>query len=220
MILLLAATQPLSLLAQYQKYEGRPVVNIRFNPAQQPLEGAELFEILPLKRGEPLRMSVVRATVERLYATGYYRDIRVDAEAYNGGVIITFITTNSWFIGDVSASGRINSPPNRGQLVNATRLELGQPYLDSQLEPALNSQRHLMEGNGLFLGSIHPAFEYDTVHQQVNIRFVINSGRRARFGPPVLVGKFNMDPKRVLRATDFRRRITGSWKPVTQVRVR
>jgi outer membrane protein insertion porin family len=219
-ILLLAAAQPPSLLAQYQKYEGRPVVNIRFEPAAQPLEGSELFEILPLKRGEPLRMSVVRATVERLYATGYYRDIQVDAEPYNGGVIIKFITTNSWFIGDVSASGRINSPPNRGQLVNATRLELGQPYLDNQLEPALNSQRHLMDSNGLFLGSIRPVFDYDTVHQQVNIRFVINSGRRARFGPPVLLGNFNLDPKRVLRATDFRRWITGSWKPVTQARVR
>src|SRR5260370_15732972 len=100
MILLLAATQPRRLLAQYQKYEGRPVVNIRFEPAEQPLEGAELFEMLPLKRGEPLRMSVVRASVERLFATGRYSDIKVDAEPYNDGVIIKFITTNTWFIVD------------------------------------------------------------------------------------------------------------------------
>src|ERR1017187_374501 len=44
-MLLLAAAQPRSLLAQYQKYEGQPVVNIRFEPAVQPLEGAELFEM-------------------------------------------------------------------------------------------------------------------------------------------------------------------------------
>ena len=106
-VLLLAAAQPRSLLAQYQKYEGRPVVNIRFEPAEQPLEGSELFEILPLKRDQPLRMSVVRASIERLFATGRYRDIQVDAEPYNGGVIIKFITTNSWFIGDVSVSGDI-----------------------------------------------------------------------------------------------------------------
>src|SRR5260370_13824623 len=219
-ILLLAAAQPPSLLAQYQKYEGRPVVNIRFEPAEQPVEGSELFEIVPLKRGQTLRMPVVRASVERLFATGYYRDIQVDAEPYNGGVIIKFITTKTWFVGDVSASGRINSPPNRGQLVNATRLELGQPYLDSQLEPALNVQPHLMETHGLYLGAIRPVFDYDTVHQQVNIRFVIDSGRRASFGPPVLVGHFNLDPKRVLRATAFRRGIIHTWKPVTQVRVR
>ena len=132
MVMLLAAAQPRSLLAQYQKYEGRPVVNIRFEPAEQPLEGAELFEMLPLKRDQPLRMSVVRASVERLFATGRYSDIQVDAEPYNGGVIIKFITTNSWFIGDVSVAGRLDDPPNRGQLANATRLELGQPYADKR----------------------------------------------------------------------------------------
>ena len=147
-VMLLAAAQPRSLLAQYQKYEGRPVVNIRFEPAEQPLEGAELFEMLPLKRDQPLRMSVVRASVERLFATGRYTDIQVDAEPYNDGVIIKFITTNSWFIGDVSVAGRVNDPPNRGQLANATRLELGQPYFASDLETAVNGQRRLMESNG------------------------------------------------------------------------
>ena len=62
-ILLLAAAQPRSLLAQYQKYEGQPVADIRFAPAEQPLVGAELFEMLPLKRGQTLRMSEVRASV-------------------------------------------------------------------------------------------------------------------------------------------------------------
>ena len=219
-ILLLAAAQPRSLLAQYQKFEGRPVVNIRFEPAEQPLEGSELFEILPLKRDQPLRISVVRASVERLFATGRYRDIQVDAEPYNGGVIIKFITTNSWFIGSVSVSGKVENSPNRGQLVNAARLELGQPFNERQLEPAVTNQRKLLESNGLFLSSVYPVLDYDSVHQHVNIRFVIDRGRRARFGPPVLLGDFKMDPERVLRATKFRRWLIHTWKPVTQLRVR
>src|ERR1019366_2987201 len=160
-ILLLAAAQPRSLLAQYQKYEGQPVANLRFEPAEQPLGGAELFEMLPLKRGEPLRMAVVRASLERLFATGRYRDIQVDAEPYSGGVIVKFITANSWFIGDISVTGRVGNPPNRGQLGNATRLDLGQPYIESNLETAVSGQRHLLEGNGLYLSAIHPVFDYD-----------------------------------------------------------
>jgi outer membrane protein assembly complex protein YaeT len=218
--LLLAAVGPRSLLAQYQKYEGQPVVNIRFEPVVQPLEGAELFQMLPLKRDQPLHMSVVRASIARLFATGRYRDIQVDAEPYNGGVIIKFITSNSWFIGDVSVSGRIEDPPNRGQLANATRLELGQPYIESELETAVNGQRHLLEGNGLYLSSIHPVFDYDPTYQQVNIRFEIDAGRRARFGTPLLLGDFKTDPTRLLTATKFRRWIIHTWKPVSQVRVR
>ena len=219
-ILFLAAAQPRSLLAQYQKFEGRPVVNIRFEPAEQPLEGAELFEMLPLKRDQPLRMSVLRASVERLFATGRYSDIQVDAEAYNGGVIIKFITTNSWFIGNISAAGNIDDPPNRGQLVNASRLELGQLYTDRQLETAVATQRRLLESNGLYLSTIHPVFEYDQKYQQVNIRFDIDSGKRARFGTPILLGDFKLDPAKVLTATKFRRWLIHTWKPVTQLRVR
>ena len=219
-VLLLAAAQPRSLLAQYQKYEGQPVVNIRFEPAVQPLEGAELFDILPLKRDQPLRMSVVRASVERLFATGRYRDIQVDAEPYTGGVIIKFITANSWFIGNVSVSGKVVDPPNRGQLSNASRLDLGQPYIENNLATAVSSQRRLLEGNGLYLSSIHPVFDYDPVHQQVNIRFEIDSGHRAHFATPVLLGDFKMDPVRVVTATKFRRWIVHTWKPVSQLRVR
>ncbi len=220
LILLLAAARPRSLLAQYQKYEGQPVVNIRFVPAEQPLEGAELFEMLPLKRDQPLRMPVVRASMERLFASGRYRDIQVDAEPYNGGVIVTFVTTNSWFVGNISVGGNVDDPPNRGQLSNASRLDLGQAYTDRDLDVAVAGQRRLLEGNGLYLSSIRPVFDYDTDHQQINIRFEIDSGKRARFGTPLLTGDFKLDPERVLHATKFRRWIIHTWKPVSQVRTR
>ena len=220
MIVLLAAF-PGRLCAQAQKYEGMTVVNIRFEPQQQPLEGSELFEILPLRRGEPLRSTVVRASIERLFATGRYADIKVSAEPYNGGgVIITFITTNSWFIGDVSVSGRVSDPPNRGQLVNATRLDLGEPYTENALDVAIAAQKRLLEGNGLYLSSVSPTFDYDTEHQLINIRFRIDSGPRARFYRPVLLGNYKLDPARILTATRFRRWLIHTWKPVTQTRIR
>jgi outer membrane protein assembly complex protein YaeT len=219
-LIVLLAAAPKLLPAEDQKYEGMPVVNIRFEPPQQPLEGSELFEILPLKRGEPLRMAVVHSSIERLFATGRYADMRVDVSPYAGGVIVTFITTNSWFIGDVSARGKTPDPPNRGQLANATRLELGRPYFDRGLETAVIAQRHLLESNGLYLSSIRPFFDYDTEHQQINIRFQIDGGPRASFARPVLVGDLKMDPERILSATKFRRWVIHTWKPVTQVRVR
>ena len=219
-ILLLAAAQPGNLQAQYQKYEGKPVLNIRFDPPEQPLEGSELFQILPLKRDQPLRMSVVRASIERLFATGRYADIQVDAEAFNDGVIVRFITRNSWFIGNVSVDGKIDDPPNRGQLANAARLDLGQPYTEVNLQRALEGQQRLLEGNGLYQSDIHPVFDYDTVHQQVNIRFEVDSGRRAKFTSPVLLGDLKLPPEKVISATKFRRWIIHTWKPMTQVRVR
>src|SRR5215813_14224886 len=69
---LFLAALPGVLNGQPQQFEGQKIVNIRFDPQRQPLEPEELFQILPLKNGEPLRMDVIRASIERMFATGRY----------------------------------------------------------------------------------------------------------------------------------------------------
>jgi outer membrane protein insertion porin family len=219
---LLLVSQVDPLLAQPQKYEGLKVLNIRFDPAvpDQPVHPEELYQILPLKRDQALSMNVVRASIERLFATGRYTDIQVDAEPYNGGVIVTFRTKNSWFIGNVSVGGNLSDPPNPGQLANATRLDLGQPYYDAALDQAVIGQRRLLESNGLFVPQIKPVFDYDNPHQQINIRFQIDSGPRARFAVPTISGDTKISFDRILTATKFRRWLIHTPKPMTQARVR
>ena len=218
---LLLAAAPHVVRAQADKYVGLNVVNVRFDPPtpNQPLEDEELVQILPLKRGQPLSMNVVRASIERLFATGRYADIQVDAEPYNGGVIVTFRTTNSWFIGNVSVGGNLDDPPNPGQLVNATRLELGMPYTDAGLDQAVAGQKRLLESNGLFQPQIKPVFDYDDRHQGMNIRFELDSGPRAHFAEPVMNGDLKVSFERILSATKFRRWVIHTWKPMTQARV-
>ena len=215
-----AMAQPAIVGAQSQKFEGLDIVTIQFVPAAQPLDAEELFRILPLKRGQPLRRSDVGASIDRLFATGRYADIQVDAEPYNGGVIVRFLTRNSWFIGNVHAAGDISEPPNPGQLESAADLDLGQPYSDAKLQQGVDYQRRLLESNGLYLSQIHPVLDYDSQYQQVHVRFDVRSGPRARLTTPVLQGNLNLQPDRVIAATKWRRWWFHTWKPMTQDRVR
>src|SRR5271157_1992310 len=221
-LVFLVIALPLALRAQYRNYDGKIVKNIQFDPVRQPLDPDELHEILPLKIGQSLQIETVRESIDRLFRTGRYADIEVDAQPYQDGVLVRFVTRNSWFIGDVQARGGISSPPNPEQLENTTRLELGQPYTDAKLAEAQAGQQHLLESNGLYRATIRPSFDWDTGrdYQQVNIRFDIASGRRARFIAPVLIGDVKMDSSRILTATGFRRWIVHTWKPVTETRVR
>jgi outer membrane protein insertion porin family len=221
-LLSFAAALPRPLWAQYQKYEGKEIANIRFDPVRQPLEAEELHDLLPLKLHQPLRIADVRSAIERLWATGRYADIRVDAQPYDGGVALTFLTRNSWFVGDVSVTGNVSAPPNAGQLENAARLDLGAPLSEATLMEAVAGQRRLLESNGLYGGEVRPALDYDTdsAYQQANILFHVTGGRRANFGPPVFTGDLKMDPKKILPYTKFRHWVIHTWKPVTQTRVR
>ena len=219
-LLMLAAARRPALRAQSAEFDGKRVLDVQFQPAVQPLETGDLNAMLPLKKGQPLRMADVRASIERLFATGRYADIQVDAEPDQDGVLIRFITKNSWFIGDVSIRGNVPIPPTRGQLENATRLDLGQPFTEAGVEQAITNQQRLLESDGFYRNHIQQRFDEDNRFQQMNIVFTIAPGPRASLSQPLLVGNLQMDPQRVLRATKFRRWIVHTWKPVTDTRVR
>src|SRR5215469_15057692 len=78
--ILLGSVLPPVIHAQYQPFEGQKITVIRFQPERQPLDASDLHDILPLRSGEPLKMETVRASIDRLFRTGRYADIAVDAQ--------------------------------------------------------------------------------------------------------------------------------------------
>ena len=92
---------------------------------------------------------------------------------------------NSWFIGRVEIQGDIPEPPNAGQLITASNLDLGQPFDKGALKTAADSMRKLMLSNGFYSSSVDYELEYDDTTQQVNISFTITArNQRARFAAP------------------------------------
>jgi outer membrane protein assembly factor BamA len=107
---------PAALLGDASDFEGKTITRILFVPREQPVDPEELHRILPVKERTPLRLDNIRAAIARLYATGTYADIQVDAELRNGELVLRFITQNNWFIGRVAVRGQIKSPPNAQRL--------------------------------------------------------------------------------------------------------
>src|SRR4051812_17914308 len=93
----LAVIHPIWSSAQSPKFEGMVIRNIQFAPENQPLEASELHDLLTLKMNQPLHLADVRASMEKLFASGTYTDIQVDAQPYRDGVAIVFHTTAAWF---------------------------------------------------------------------------------------------------------------------------
>ncbi len=202
------------------QYEGSQITAIQFDPPSQPLEPAQLAAILPLKTNTPLHMADVRTTIERLYATGRYQYIEVRAEPAGSGVNVVIATRNSWFIGQVTVSGAVGEPPSAGQLVNATELDLGQPFNPADVRTAEDKVRRLLVDNGYYEAAVTSKFDYSDVAQQVNIKFLVDSGRRSRFGPPKISGDSKLPDDKIIKATKWKRWFGRGWQPITQARVR
>src|ERR1700704_5049312 len=152
---------PPAVMGDASDYEGKTIERILFVPREQPVDPEELHRILPVKERTPLRLDDVRAAISRLYATGTYSDIKVDAELKDGDLNLRFITQNNWFIGRVAVKGQIKGPPNAGQLANASRLTLGEVETDEKMSQALNGMQQLLKSNGYYKAHIEPRFAYD-----------------------------------------------------------
>ncbi|MGH9672786.1 MAG: POTRA domain-containing protein, partial [Bryobacteraceae bacterium] len=108
-----------NVYAQSAKYEGRTITRIRFEPPAQPLPERELVDLIPLKAGGPFRSEAVRESIARLYDTGRFQDIAIEALQGDDGLTVRIMTEGSWFVGRVQVEG-VPEPPNQGQLVAST----------------------------------------------------------------------------------------------------
>ena len=218
LLALLANALPAPLAASASEYEGKRISAISFEPAAQPLLPVELQTKVKLTVGQPLRLEDVRQSISQLYASGRYLEISVDAQAAGNGVALKFITTSTQFIREVTVTG-VPEPPNAGQLVTATKLQLGNPYSESQVRRAVESLLEVLRGNGFYQAAVAQE-KVAQPSQQIDVHLSVESGARAKFTTPVVKGNPGRPVDQIIKAARWRKFLGyGDWAPVTDSRL-
>jgi outer membrane protein assembly complex protein YaeT len=176
--------QPASALAAMSAYVGRTVRSIELPGVPDP---DHLREMLPQKTGQPLDRDQVRESIRILFATGRFADIQAEASSSGPDVLLTFTTSLNFFVGAVDAEGA-PSHPNPNQILNATKLQLGELYTANKLNRALQNVRQLMQENGYYRARVTAESSSGASTQQANILFRITAGVPAHVGEVKLTG--------------------------------
>jgi outer membrane protein assembly complex protein YaeT len=147
------------------------------------IEHPEWLEPLLLQKvNQPLDKYKVRESVQALYRTGRFATIQVEAErSAAGGITLIFSTQENFFFGAILSQGA-PSRPSDSQLVNASRLALGEKFVEKRVESGLTGMQRALQEGGFFQSSVVPYYEWDTINQQVKVRFVVVPGKSARVG--------------------------------------
>jgi len=202
--------------ADTESLQGKKVIDIRYDPAQQPIDQRDLAFCQLSAVGKPLDLLQVGATIDRLYATGLYKDIRVYGTRDAEGVHLRFQTSAANFIGHVEIRGKVKDPPNRSVLLGAAGLELGKPFDSETIENARSAVERELRLNGLFESAVGVTTIEDPVTHQITIGFIVNAGKRARYEMPVFSGDTKLPVSTILNSTGWRIRIIHRWRYVTK----
>ena len=174
-------------------YAGRTVQSIELPGVP---DSDHLLQILPQKAGQPLDRDQVRESIRVLFATGRFADIQAEAEPSGPGVRLTFATSLNFFVGAIDVEGA-PAHPNANQVVNATKLQLGELHTQDKLELALRNIRQLMQENGYYRARVTAESISNPADQQVNILVHISAGEPAHVGEVKLTGHATFSQSRV-----------------------
>ncbi|HEY2842837.1 MAG TPA: outer membrane protein assembly factor BamA [Bryobacteraceae bacterium] len=194
------------------RWEGQTVSRVEFDPPQQPLPLDQLTGLIPLKAGDPLRMPQIRDAIQKLYATGRFSDVSIDASADGPGVALRISTELNYFISGVNISGE-NEPPNRNQLITASKLELGGLFIETDLDQAVNNFQDRLRVNGFYNATVDRRVDLRSETSEANIYFQIVTGARAHFDGVQTAGQLNRTDKSVIDATGWHRGFGFIWLP-------
>lgn len=218
----LAFCLALPCLAQDPKpdlYTGRKVRSIRLDPEIQPIPTNEIEDFIAIKPGDTYDLVKIRESMSRLYRSGHFLNVEVDAQRAGEEIDLTFRTEAALFIGGVDVDGAPGAVP-RGELINAAKLQLGLPFDESLANQAVESIEQELRLDGFYGSNVKYALDRDTLHSQVNIYFFVEHGPRARFAQPSFKGTLLFPEPKLTSTTKWRRPFyLPGWRHLSEQRI-
>ena len=147
-----------------------------------------LRNMLPVKEGKPLDRDELQQSMRILFETGRFTDLKAECERNaDGKVTLSFPNSPKYFVGLVRADGAPGHP-TESQIVNASKLQLGEPLTAEKINRAVDNIKRVLEENEYYNAKISYAQHENPKTQQVEIIFEIHSGDPARVGAITIPG--------------------------------
>jgi len=190
--------------ATASRYEGLPVSDIQFQGV--PAENADrLRALLPLRRGEPLTRNKLKQSIQALFQTGKFADVKVEAQRTpDAEVTLVFVAKENYFVGNLSLVGVPESPPTYNQLISSAKLQLGELFTPEKLDRAVTRMKLTLADNGYYRTSINPETIRRPEIQRVDIVFRLAVGPRARIGQVTVRGDPGYSIKEIERTAKLK----------------
>ena len=136
---------------------------------------------LTIQPGQPFSMDAESASLRELFRSGRYADLRAELADVPGGVRLDFVVRQNYYINRVQIEG-LHEPPGEALALSALRLNVGEPFRESDMKEALERLRQILEDDGQYQAKLtyatapHP----DTLQMDILVR--VAAGPRARIG--------------------------------------
>jgi outer membrane protein insertion porin family len=147
--------------------------------------------------GAPFNPSQASEDLRAIFTLGFFDDVQLKVEDFEGGVKVTFVVTERPFVRDVEFVG--NSRLATTDLQDKIELKLGSVYNPVEVQRAREKLREAYEDEGYFEAQISPEVE-KFADGDVKVVFAINEGRRITIDSIVFRGNTGLTDRQIKAA--------------------
>ena len=169
------------LLLSFGRVEGaeQPALSIRaiVIRGNARVEESTIRFYLTTKVGDSFSVSSIQTDIKRLYDLGFFRDIRVDSEPFEGGLRLTYILEENPWIREIRLTG--NSELGTDEIVKALAIKVNTILNEAALRESDNKILSLYQEKSRFFAAVtHQVISLEA--NQVRIDFVIDEGEAVK----------------------------------------
>jgi outer membrane protein insertion porin family len=144
--------------------------------------------------GAPFNPSQASEDIRSIFGLGFFDDVQLKVEDFEGGVKVTFVVVERPFVRDVEFTG--NEKFAVTELQDKIELKLGSVYNPVEVQRSREKLKDAYEDEGYFEVQISPEVE-KFADGDVKVLFAINEGRRITIDKIVLRGNKGLTDKQI-----------------------
>ena len=155
------------------------------------------------KIGSPFVANRTAEDIRAIFALGFFDDVQVKVEDFEGGVKLTYMVVERPFVRDIVFAG--NKKEDSATLQEKIDLKLGSVYNPVEVNKGADKLKEYYETEGYFEVGITPEIE-KLADGDVTVTYRIAEGRRISIDQIVIEGAQGLTPKQVKGAMDTQER--------------
>lgn len=191
-----------ALLAQAQDTSQKLVTKVEVK-GNKNISGATILSKVRTKQGAPFSQVIASDDLKRLYALGYFTDIKIELEDVDEAVAVIFRVTEKPILKEVFLSG--NKSIRTEKLQELIKSQIEEFFDIRRLKQDMRDIQKTYEARGFPLASIDYQMDIDAETNEAKIKIVIQEKMRVKIKDIYIEGNVAFSNKKILKLMRTRR---------------
>jgi len=165
--------------------DGKPVARIDFH-SDAPFDATRIDDLITLKPGQPVTIRELQSSIKNLFASGNFRDVRVDAAPDAQGVVLTFSLYLNYRVGEIFIVGLRGGERSLAQRELTVRV--GEVLSLDAVDDTASAIQEALNRNGYLEATVDPETSFNRARSIADVTFHVTPGPEAKIGIVSLEG--------------------------------